>query len=163
MSEMEKLAEQMKLQKAKKTSTDNALALEREEREQRFAQWIESVGKLFDDIQMWLDPLAQNDLVQFNRGMTKIEEKLPQNLVAKYDAPVLPMAINGKAARIVPVGLFLTGCDGAVEFMAREKQYLITRHVGNEVQWMIRDKSEYKGEGVLLTQDSLAHAIKHYL
>ncbi|PBQ05659.1 hypothetical protein CCL17_04040 [Pseudomonas congelans] len=160
MSEMEKLAAQMKQQGDQKTGTDNAIA---SEREKRFAQWIESVGKLFDEIQMWLDPLAQNDLVQFNRGIMKVEEKLPQNLVATYDAPVLPMAINGKAARIETVGLLLTGCDGAVDFMALEKQYRITRHVGSEVQWMIRDKSEYQGKNVLLTQDSFADAIKHYL
>jgi len=108
----------MKQQRDQKTSTDNAIA---SEREKRFAQWIESVGKLFDEIQLWLDPLAQNALVEFNRGMMKVEEKLPQNLVTTYDAPILPMAINGKAARIETVGLFLTGCDGAVDFMAREK------------------------------------------
>lgn len=160
MSEMEKLAAQMKQQREQKISTDNALT---SDLEKRLVQWTESVGKLFDEIEIWLCPLKQNDLVRFKRDSVKIEEKLPQNLVAKYEAPVLAMFINEKAARIVTVGLFLNGCDGAVDFMAREKQYRITRHVGNDVQWMIQDKDGYLGKGVILSQDSFADAIKHYL
>lgn len=160
MSEMEKLAAMMKQQRDEKTDVDRATASAREE---KFNHWIESINKLFDDIQEWLEPLARQNLVQYNRGMTEIKEKIPQNLVATYDAPVLPMAINGKAARITPVGLYLTGCDGAVDFMAREKQYRITRHIGAEVQWMLHDKAEHKDRGVLLNQESLAKAISHYL
>lgn len=163
MSEMEKLAAQMKQQREQKISTDNALNDLTLDLEKRIEQWTESVDKLFDEIEIWLDPLAQNDLVKFKRDRVKIEEKLPQNLMAKYEAPVLAMSINGKAARIVTIGLFLTGSDGAVDFMAREKQYRITRHVGNDIQWMIQDKSGYFGKGVILSQDSFADAIRHYL
>ncbi|PWK09871.1 hypothetical protein C7425_104253 [Pantoea ananatis] len=163
MSEMEKLAAQMKQQRDQKTSSDNALNALTLELDKRIEQWTESVGKVFDEIEIWLDPLAQNDLVKFKRDRVKIEEKLPQNLVAKYEAPVLAMSINEKAARIETVGLFLTDCDGALDFMAREKQYRITRHVGNDVQWMIQAKYGSLRKGVILSQDSFAEAIRHYL
>lgn len=159
MSEMDKLAAQMKQQRNRKTIADDASM----DQEKKFTHWIESVGKPFDDIQVWLDPLVQSDLAQFERGMMDVEEKLPQNRVARYEAPFLVMAINGKAARIVTVGLCFTDSDGAVDFMAREKQYRITRHVGSDVQWMICNKSEHLGKDVVLNQDSLADAIRHYL
>lgn len=71
----------MKQQQDEKTDVDWATASAREE---KFNHWVESINKLFDDIQEWLEPLARQDLVQYNRGMIKIKENIPQNLVATY-------------------------------------------------------------------------------
>jgi len=160
MSEMEKLAASMKLKRDGAEANAKAINTAREE---KIGQWVESLNKLFDDIENWLEPLTQNGLAQFNRGLASITEKPTPTLEVTYKAPVLPMSINGLAARIQPKGLYNIGSDGVVEFLAREKQYLFTRHVGSDVEWVLRDKAGPKGNGVPLTQDSLAGAISHYL
>lgn len=160
MSEMEKLAASMLQKKTEETAKAEAL---RSSRQGKVDDWVESLETLLADIEEWLRPLIESELVEIERFSKKINEAPGSDFLVNYDAPGLALVINGKVARIEPKALYLSGSHGVVEFKALDKKYLLIRNVADEVQWRLVDAANKAAKGVPFTQDSLAHAISHYL
>lgn len=160
MPGMDELAAKMKQKKLEEDAKREALE---SARNARISEWQGSINTLFDNIQKWMAPLAASNLAEFNRTSTSLTESVGDGYKVSYDVPVLAMKINGLAACIQPKGLYFSGTNGLIEFLARDKQYLFSRHSDNPDEWTLRSSSNRAGKGVLLNQESLAEAISHYL
>ncbi|UXZ98354.1 hypothetical protein K3169_11060 [Pseudomonas phytophila] len=160
MSEMEKLAATMLQKKNEETAKAEAL---KSSREAKIKQWVESLDKLFANIEKWFEPLIENELVGIERFDKKITESANSEYRVSYEAPAFALVVNGKAARIEPKALYLNGSDGVVEIKANDKQYLLIRNVADETEWRLVDAANKTSKGVPFTQDSLARAFMHYL
>ncbi|MNO20195.1 hypothetical protein D3C76_99440 [compost metagenome] len=156
MSEMEKLAEKLKQQKLQNESTQ----VNSEELTQ---QWVSSLDDLVSDIESWLKPLVDANVLRIKRESIVIHENPHPELRTRYPAPVLTLTLNGSEVKIKTKGRYIFGCVGRVDIEAGVKTWIVTRHVedGRE-HWIIRRQGDAR-DAVAFNSDSLAEALSDYL
>ncbi|KIQ37341.1 MULTISPECIES: hypothetical protein [Pseudomonas syringae group] len=161
MSEMDKLAEALRL---KKTQDEQASASSRELVE----EWQRSLQKLFAQLEEWLSPLVSAGVASVKASLTKKKDESPGlGVFLTYDAPVLILEINHKTVLIEPIGLFVSGTDGRVVIVGDDKRFLLSRTLKPTESW---DISTYLSPFDTtpsvqrsLSEDSLAQAFANFL
>jgi hypothetical protein len=89
--------------------------------EARKTWWIEEVGKLFDDIRTWLDPLIQDGTIKFDtEDITLMEEWL-----GSYTIREAVIRLANKELRLRPIGSMILGSYGRVDLMGPTGQAII--------------------------------------
>ncbi|WP_163011252.1 hypothetical protein [Pseudomonas viridiflava] len=161
MSEMDKLAEALRL---KKTQEEQASASSRELGE----EWQQSLQRLFAQLEEWLSPLVAAGVASVKTSLTKKKDERPEpGVLVTYDAPVLVLEINHKTVLIEPIGLFVSGTDGRVMIIGDDKRFLLSRTLKPTESW---DISTYLSSFDTtpsvqrsLSSDSLAQAFANFL
>lgn len=157
MSEMEKLAAQLKQQQ-----DDEQSARAKAEVEQGL--WISSLHELFKKLETWLQPLVSNRTAKVVRDWVTISED-PNPAAKTYEAPTMAVIINGKTVEIKPIGRYVVGAQGLVEFGSQVQSWKLVRHVNDGVEsWKIRYvymRQAHQPHD--LTSDTFAEAIGKYL
>ncbi|WP_188239666.1 hypothetical protein [Stenotrophomonas maltophilia] len=153
MSKMEQLAQ--KLQQSAHAEQARAAAVEKQ-----YQDWIQSLHVLFDTLELWLQPLVQAQVATLRRDTVTITEHPSSGEVRTYQAPVLALSVNGKAASIKPLALFCFGCQGRVDILARENQWHLTRQLEPGEVWYLHTHN--RDQGRVLDADVLASVFAAY-
>lgn len=147
MSELEKLAAHRR-QDACETPPRMETA------EHLYGEWLDSLDRLFVDIERWLQPLIQSGAASIERRSLQINESPTPELSRSYAAPALALEVNGRSTLIRPLARFCLGCQGRVDIMARETQWFLTRQLEPDEAWYLH--SSQRSAGRPLDADSLA-------
>lgn len=153
MSKMEQLAQ--KLQQSAHAEQARAAAVEKQ-----YQDWIQSLHVLFDTLELWLQPLVQAEVATLRRDTVTITEHPSSGEVRTYQAPVLALSVNGKAASIKPLARFCLGCRGRVDILARENQWHLTRQLEPGEVWYLHTHN--RDQGRVLDADVLASVFAAY-
>ena len=156
MSEMEKLAEKLKQQKLQNEAKQvNSAEL--------IEDWVFSLDILVSNIELWLQPLVDANVLRMKRETIHISENPHPELRTRYPAPVLTLTVNGSEVKIKTKGRYFAGSVGRVDIEAGMKVWIVTRHVdAGKESWIIRRQGDTK-DAVAFNSDSLAKALEDYL
>ncbi|MGU2328876.1 hypothetical protein ACTVWX_04480 [Pseudomonas aeruginosa] len=159
MSEMEKLAAMLSQKKLQQEQV-------KEDAENQYQQWVESLKRLCRDMEEWLQPLVSSGVASVAITTVQKSERPSDDLAGSYDAPILVVTINGKRLSVDSVGRYVLGCQGAVIVKGVSKEVGLVRFVEDGFdRWKIRSTTN-GGRSIKhheLNSDNFAKLLQDFL
>lgn len=126
-------------------------------------KWMRAMGRLYTDIEGWMQPYVEKKLVSTRR--TPIE--LSEDKIGRYKCQSLELDFSGHVICFVPVGTLLIHAWGKIDVhrMPRPLRYkpMLTLEKGREdLVWVLRPSGK-AGETCPLSQQTLDRAIERWL
>lgn len=126
------------------------------------AWWLEKLEALYGEIEAWLKPLADQDLVDASRDSVPLTEEH----IGTYEADVLLLDFSGKIIVLEPRGTLLIGSRGRVDVFLRGHRarpiMLILEGDRDSASWGIW-KSRHPRDRLDLTKDTFEKAVEDLL
>jgi hypothetical protein len=96
--------------------------------------WIESVNKLYTQVQVMLrDSIVSGDVT-----VNLVEMQITEQFVGTYSIPRLELSVGGERVEFRPMGLTIIGAAGRVDIRGeRDVVTLIKNDTGTESEWSI--------------------------
>ena len=83
--------------------------------------WLEALGKLFDQIRHWLsDAQSEGSIDVIQQQVTLTEEG-----IGTYKAPALSLKAGGKTVKLKPKGMTIIGANGRVDMESVKGTYML--------------------------------------
>uniref|UniRef100_A0A7C4EX09 Uncharacterized protein n=1 Tax=Desulfomonile tiedjei TaxID=2358 RepID=A0A7C4EX09_9BACT len=129
----------------------------------RKSEWISAVGRLYDDIELWLKPWREQGYLTVARApIPKSEEPL-----GDYDIDALEVCAGDETVVFEPFGRNVIGALGRIDVYRRgfksDAQFLIRlANDEGEVRWELR-KSKFSGPGIPFDKNCLERLLDELL
>jgi len=129
----------------------------------RKSEWISAVGRLYDDIELWLEPWREQGYLTVTRSpIPKSEEPL-----GDYEIDALEITAGDETVVFEPFGRIVIGAIGRIDVYRRgfksDAQMLVRlANVEDEVRWELW-KSKFSGRGTLFDKDCLERLLDELL
>jgi hypothetical protein len=146
------------------------LQSERSEAMKKRDEWVESVGRLFFQIQEWLGEADSGRILTFQTGHITLREAG----IGRYDAPILLVELGAREVSIKPVARFVAGplsstgamhilrSYGRVDMGNRLEKYMLFRTERDPAdRWVIIEEDGYRTQP--FDQDSFESAFQSLL
>lgn len=132
------------------TSEAERLQSERSEAMKKRDEWVEAVGWLFHQIEVWLGEADSERLLTYKRGHISLRE----TGIGAYDAPILLVELGTREVRIQPVARFVAGplaATGAIHILRAYGRVDMTN--GLEKYMIFRTQKEPDGPWIIIEED----------
>lgn len=96
-------------------------------------QWQQQVKEFMAQINNWLKPLAQQQLLNLQEGQIQLDEEH----IGSYEATTLEITIGGKRIKIQPVGRLIIGALGRIDISSSKGSYIVLYH--EQQGWIYRN------------------------
>jgi hypothetical protein len=149
---------------AEKLASERSVAMKKRD------EWIESVGRLLHQIEVWLGEADSGRILTYTRGHLPLREAG----IGAYDVPSLLVELGAREVSIKPVARFVAGplsstgaihiirAYGRVDMSNRLEKYMIFRTEKElEDRWIIIEQDGYRTQP--LNQDSFESAFQSLL
>jgi hypothetical protein len=97
-------------EKLKKLAEQKAAAESIDWNQQR-EKWLRAIGRLYTDIEHWLQPYVDKRLASTKRGAVQLSE----DHIGRYSCPTLEINLSGQVLRLVPVATLIIGAYGRID------------------------------------------------
>lgn len=102
-------------------------------KEKILEEWLEALGKLYDQLEQWLRP-AQAEGLKIRRYQKEISEYE----LGTYQAPALEICFGLSKVRIEPVARFIVGGAGRVDIDSSRGIFKLIRDSGTQGWFIVR-------------------------
>jgi hypothetical protein len=112
-----------------------AIAQLESNREKLLKEWLEALGKLYDQLERWLKP-AQVEGLKIRRYQKEITE----HALGTYQAPALEISFGWRTVRFEPVARFIVGGAGRVDIDSLRGIFKLIRDDDKRTWFLVRKK-----------------------
>mgnify|MGYP003367003965 CR=1 FL=1 len=96
-------------------------------------QWQQQVREFMDQINSWLKPLVQEQLLNVQEGEICLDEEH----IGSYATSTLEIVIGGERIKIQPVGRLIIGALGRIDISSSKGSYIVLYH--EQQGWIYRN------------------------
>jgi hypothetical protein len=122
-------------------------------------QWVDSFKLLISDIEGWLAPLRDAQLLSFQRQIVHIEEPAAQ----PYSVEGLRIVANGRTVQVVPRAHKVLGGAGRVDLVSGARQRAILLNADGTRKISIYEPNQVAFHVIPLTEDSFSDQLRTLL
>ncbi len=129
------------------------LASHTEAPESRKMQWLESLNRLYSQIEEWLVPYLKDGQVSIDRSSAQLREQR----LGSYSAPMLRIKIVDETVDVIPRGTYIVGAFGRVDLVSRKRN----RQRIIEDRWNEWHFAVESSENIPLNADTFKRRLMH--
>lgn len=116
-------------------------------------EWLQQVQDFIEQIETWLQPLAQQGLIQFSKNEIELDEEH----IGLYTTNGLEIIIGSGHINVKPIGRLIIGALGRIDISSNLGSYIILYH---EQQGWIYRNARQRGKFVPFNEASFMQMIK---
>jgi hypothetical protein len=130
---------------------------------QQREKWLQAIGRLYTDIEHWMQPYVGQQLASTKRGAVELSE----DHIGRYTCPTLEINLSGQVYRFLPVGTLIIGAYGRIDIQRRprpmrEEVLLTIEKSLEEPLWVLWAKGS-TGEHKVFNKETMEEAIGKWI